>query len=104
VFLLLDGQMAYVFGRKPTMLANVFLFVVRSSIYRVAQFIAMLPVGRVILGIRWKRNTCDGRADMVAIEERPKYPAILLAVSALETVIGSPLGGAITTHRDGSSI
>jgi hypothetical protein len=37
-------------------------------------------------------------SDMVAIEERPKYLGIFLAVSALWTVIGPPLGGSIITH------
>ena len=105
VFLLFIGQLADIFDRKPTMLASVFLFAVGSAVCGAATSMGMLVAGRVIQGIGgggipvMSELICS---DMVPIVERPKYLGMLLAVAALGTVIGPPIGGAIisgTTWR-----
>ncbi|KAF2106356.1 major facilitator superfamily domain-containing protein [Lophiotrema nucula] len=98
VFLLLIGQLADVFDRKPTMLASIVLFAVGSAICGAATSMGMLIAGRVVQGIGGGGIPVMAElivSDLVDIEQRPTYLGLLLAIAALGTVIGPPIGGAI---------
>jgi MFS family permease len=100
VFLLLIGQLADVFDRKPTMLASIVLFAVGSAICGAATSMGMLIGGRVIQGIGGGGIPVMAElivSDLVDIEQRPSYLGLLLAIAALGTVVGPPIGGAIIT-------
>lgn len=101
VFLLLIGQLADIFDRKPIMLASLFLFAAGSAVCGAAQNIGMLISGRVIQGIGGGGIPVMAElicSDMVPIEERSQYLGVLLSVAALGTVIGPPVGGAIIAN------
>lgn len=101
VFLLVVGQLADVFDRKPIVLACVFLLGAGSAVCGWAQTIGMMVAGRVVQGVGGGGIAVLAEvlcSDMVAIGERSKYLGLLLALAALGTVVGPSIGGGIVAH------
>ncbi|KAI0781950.1 iron permease [Abortiporus biennis] len=93
----LSGLLADVFGRKPIMLASVFLFALGSALAGAAQSMNMLIAARVVEGLGGGAivNLAEIiTSDLVPLAERPLYQGIVSMVWSLASAIGPPIGGA----------
>lgn len=105
VFLVIVGQLADLFDRKPIILACVLLYGAGSTICGASQTMGLMIAGRIIQGIGGGGAPVMAEiicSDMVALEDRPKFLGILSMVSAVGGVVGPPIGSAIiagTTWR-----
>ncbi|EOD51426.1 Tetracycline resistance protein TetB/drug resistance transporter [Neofusicoccum parvum] len=105
VFLVVVGQLADFFDRKPIILTCVLLYGTGSTVCAASQTMGMMIGGRIIQGIGGGGAPVMAEiicSDMVALEDRPKFLGILAMVSAVGGVVGPPIGSAIiagTTWR-----
>lgn len=93
------GGLSDRFGRRPVLLATLFILGIDYAIMAWAPTLLWLFVGRVmsgIMGASWAAaNSCI--ADVASIQERGKYFGILGAAGAGGFVIGPGLGGLLGT-------
>ncbi|RDX44042.1 iron permease [Lentinus brumalis] len=94
----LVGDLVSGFGRKPVLLAFVFIFALGSAISGAAQNMNMLIAGRAIQGFGGGGCLAVTEivyADLVPLPERGKFQGIVVSVWAIGCAIGPPIGGAI---------
>ncbi|KAI5474236.1 MFS multidrug transporter, partial [Pseudohyphozyma bogoriensis] len=91
------GGFASIFGRRPTMLAALFLFAVGSAISGAAPSMNVLIVGRSIQGVGGGGILTMVEilaVDLIPLASRGAYLGIIGSVWAISSAIGPPIGGA----------
>jgi hypothetical protein len=96
------GQICDIFGRRWPMMVSVVLFAIGSGIAGGAANEATLITGRTIQGIGAgginvlvELILCD----LIPLRERSKYFGIVLSASAVGTIVGPVLGGALADRN-----
>ncbi|WP_051778259.1 MDR family MFS transporter [Kitasatospora phosalacinea] len=95
------GRLSDVFSRKHLLLAAILVFTVGSVLCGIAQSMTALIVFRALQGIGaggLMVGVMSVIGVMVAPQERGKYQGYIAALSAVATVGGPLLGGALTDH------
>ncbi|KAF9331708.1 hypothetical protein BG006_005433 [Podila minutissima] len=95
----LYGKFSDIFGRKPTFLFSITVFLVGSALCGAAQSMIMLIVARGIAGIGAggiMSMVMIIITDIVSLRDRGKYQGMIGAVFGLSSVIGPLLGGVFT--------
>ncbi|KIJ48812.1 hypothetical protein M422DRAFT_225924 [Sphaerobolus stellatus SS14] len=95
----MTGGIAQIFGRKPAVLASIFLFAVGSAICGAAQSMTMLIGGRVIQGIGGGAILSFSAivlADLVTLEERGLYAGLFGLTWSVAAALGPVVGGALS--------
>lgn len=89
------GNLSDRFGRKPVLLASLFVLSINYVLMAVAQSLVLLFIGRIVSGVGAStRSTCNAYiADKVTPDERPKYFGILGAAFGLGFILGPVIGG-----------
>jgi len=90
----LFGQCADFFGRKPTLMTALSLFLVGSGVCGAAKNTAMLVAGRAVQGLGGGGLSILPAlvvCDLVALKERAKYQIIILGSFSLGMFVG-PVG------------
>ncbi|GAA6063797.1 hypothetical protein JCM10212_005960 [Sporobolomyces blumeae] len=94
------GGFAYIFGRRPVMVASILIFALGSALTGAARNVPMLIAGRTVQGIGGGgiQTLCAILVvDLVPIAERGPYFGLMAAVWALASSIGPPVGGALAS-------
>ncbi|KAF9318998.1 hypothetical protein BG003_010047 [Podila horticola] len=95
----LYGKFSDIFGRKPTFLFSITVFLIGSALCGAAQSMIMLIVARGIAGIGAggiMSMVMIIITDIVSLRDRGKYQGMIGAVFGLSSVIGPLLGGVFT--------
>ncbi|KAF8313830.1 iron permease [Clavulina sp. PMI_390] len=95
------GGLSNIFGRQPIMLGAIALFATGAAIAGAAKSMNMLVIARSIQGAGGGGILAVSEiivADLVPLRERGKYEGLLSAVWALASVVGPPIGGALSTR------
>lgn len=99
----LFGKLADVYGRKPTFLVGLGIFLVGSVLCGFAPSMGMLVLFRLVQGIgagAVQPLTMILVGDLYSLEERPRVQGVLGAVWGLSSVVGPLAGGLIVAHAD----
>jgi EmrB/QacA subfamily drug resistance transporter len=95
------GKLADLFGRKPTYLVSMSLFLLGSAACGAAPSMAWLVAARALQGVGAGANftlTQTIFGDIFPIETRAKMQGIFSFVWGISSVIGPAVGGAIVTY------
>ncbi|KAF9585312.1 hypothetical protein BGW38_002951, partial [Lunasporangiospora selenospora] len=93
----LYGKVSNVFGRKPTVLFAITVFVIGSVLSGVSQSMTMFLACRTVTGIGAGGIFSLSNiiiADLVSLRDRGKYQGFISAVFAISALVGPVLGGA----------
>ncbi|KAJ3103634.1 hypothetical protein HDU97_009973 [Phlyctochytrium planicorne] len=100
-FSVLYGKISDIFGRKPTFLFALVIFLAGSTVCALAPSLPVLIAGRAIAGVGGG-GICTLvviiTSDIVSIADRGKYQAISGAAVGLAWTIGPLMGGALSDH------
>ncbi|KAF8314987.1 MFS general substrate transporter [Clavulina sp. PMI_390] len=94
------GGLSNIFGRKPLMLGSIALFALGSALAGAAQSMNMLVAARAVQGAGGGGILTLTEiiiADMVPLRDRGKYTGFIGGVWSLASVLGPPVGGALST-------
>ncbi|WP_327350716.1 MDR family MFS transporter [Streptomyces sp. NBC_01304] len=97
------GKFGDLFGRKPTYLASIAVFIVGSALCGTSQSMGALIAFRVVQGIGAGGIGAGAFALIGALvppRERGKYQGMTASVMAIGTIGGPLLGGFVTGHFD----
>ena len=103
----LYGKLADVHGRRVTLLAAIFIFMIGSIACALAPSMTALIFARALQGLGGGGLMALAQtiiADIVSPRERGRYQGYIAAVFALSSVGGPVLGGFLTEHLDWSLI
>ncbi|KAI9298434.1 MFS general substrate transporter [Neoconidiobolus thromboides FSU 785] len=95
-FQLLYGKLSDIFGRKPTIIFALVVFLIGSILCSISQSITMLIISRAIAGIGGGGliTLCSIIiSDLVPIHKRGVYMGILTIATTVSSTLGSILGG-----------
>ncbi|KAI9361624.1 major facilitator superfamily domain-containing protein [Zopfochytrium polystomum] len=95
------GQVADIFGRKPTFLFAIVIFELGSALCGAANSMVMLVIARAIAGIGGGgifSLVMIIIADVVPMEDRAKWSGLIGAAFGLASVAGPLLGGVFVDH------
>ncbi|EMD31220.1 hypothetical protein CERSUDRAFT_100570 [Gelatoporia subvermispora B] len=98
----LSGNLAEIFGRRPTMLITLFFFAAGSAIGGAAQNMTMLIAGRALQGVGGGgiyAMTQIILSDMVTLKERGKYSGLYGFVFAIAGGIAPVIGGGLAKPK-----
>ncbi|KAJ3187326.1 hypothetical protein HDU85_006614 [Gaertneriomyces sp. JEL0708] len=93
------GKLADIFGRKPTFLSALAIFLIGSALCGAAQSMTMLIIGRAIAGVGGGgifAMILIIVTDLVSFRDRGKYQGIFGAIFGVSSVVGPLIGGAFT--------
>ncbi|GAA6026165.1 hypothetical protein JCM11491_006596 [Sporobolomyces phaffii] len=94
------GGFAYIFGRRPVMVASILVFALGSALTGAAQNVPMIIAGRTIQGAGGGgiQTLCAILVvDLVPIAERGPYFGLMAAVWSGASAIGPPVGGGLAS-------
>ncbi|GAA5882906.1 hypothetical protein JCM16303_006639 [Sporobolomyces ruberrimus] len=94
------GGFAFIFGRRPVMVASILVFALGSALTGAAQNVPMIIAGRTIQGAGGGgiQTLCAILVvDLVPIAERGPYFGLMAAVWAAASAAGPPVGGALAS-------
>ncbi|KAG0262142.1 hypothetical protein DFQ27_002526 [Actinomortierella ambigua] len=97
----LYGRFSDIFGRKPTFLFAIGIFLVGSALCGAAQSMVMLIVARGIAGVGAGgifSSVMIILTDIISLRDRGRYQGIIGAVFGVSSVVGPLLGGVFTDH------
>ncbi|KAG0236321.1 hypothetical protein BGW42_003733 [Actinomortierella wolfii] len=97
----LYGRFSDIFGRKPTFLFAISVFLVGSALCGAAQSMVMLIVARGIAGIGAGgifSSVMIIITDIISLRDRGRYQGIIGGVFGISSVVGPLLGGVFTDH------
>ncbi|KAL5513681.1 hypothetical protein ACEPAH_4080 [Sanghuangporus vaninii] len=100
-FLPLSGGLAQIFGRRESMLLQIFLFALGSVLCGVATSLNFLIAGRTVQGIGAGGLTAMSQiiiSDLVPLHERGIFNAFLALAYAFASSIAAPIAGTLAEH------
>ncbi|KAK3296400.1 major facilitator superfamily domain-containing protein [Chaetomium fimeti] len=97
----LYGQASNIFGRRTMTLLSVILFAIGSAVSGAATSMAMLVVGRAIMGaggggilVMIEIIICD----LCPLRDRPKYLGMVMSIFGVAMCVGPLIGGGLAEH------
>ncbi|GJJ10987.1 hypothetical protein Clacol_005216 [Clathrus columnatus] len=97
----MTGGAAQIFGRRPTMVASIFLFAFGSALCGAAQSMTMLIIGRTVQGMGGGGILSFSAiilADLVPLRERGIFAALFGLTWSLAAAIGPVVGGGLSNE------
>ncbi|KAH9933607.1 iron permease [Epithele typhae] len=96
-----SGRLADVFGRRPTMLVSISIFLLGSALAGAAQNMTWMITARAVQGIGSGAIVNLGSiilGDLVTLAERGTYQGLLILIWALAGATGPSISGVLTEH------
>lgn len=106
-FLLIGGRLVDIYGKKPLLIAGLFLFGLSSLICGLSTSQWMLILGRAIQGVGGALTLPSTGALLISAfprEERARAIGINTAISSLFLIVGPVVGGVLTEYFSWRSI